>query len=111
MLSSIGDAFAHALTHGATLIRLLGNIGWGHAGWPHESDILAFEAKVTGAAKRFPSVVVCMYDVASLSGRVMVHGALETHPLTFCGNVIRQNNHYVDIDEFLARRPSDKPEG
>lgn len=108
MLSNIGNAFAHAVTRGATLIRLLGNIGWGHAGWPQESDILAFEAKVTGAAKQFPCVVVCMYDIASLSGTVMVHGALETHPLTFCRNVIRQNNHYVDIDDFL-RRSSDEP--
>jgi len=34
----------------------------------------------------------------------MVHGALQTHRLTFCGNVMRQNTHYVDVDQFLARR-------
>ena len=66
-------------------------------------DILAFEAKVTGAAKQFPCVVTCMYDVAHLSGTVMVHGAYETHPLTFCGNVLRENPHYVQVDQFLLQ--------
>ena len=111
MLTNIGEVFSNAVTRGATLIRLLGNIGWGREGWPNERDILEFEAKVTGAAKAFPCVVVCMYDVQALPGRVMVHGAYETHPLTFCGNVIRQNTHYVEIDEFMRRRlaAADKP--
>jgi hypothetical protein len=47
--------------------------------------------------------VVCMYDVQQLSGRIMVHGAYETHPLTVCGNVLRENPHSVPIDDFLAR--------
>ena len=102
MLSNIGDTFAKAVKSGAKLIRLLGNIGWGKEGWPTEDDILEFEARVTGAAKAFPCVVVCMYDVKALSGRVMVHGAFETHPLTFCRNVIRQNTHYVEAEQFIS---------
>ena len=103
MLSNIGATFTEAVAAGAKMIRLLGNIGWGREGWPNENDILEFEARVTGAAKAFPCVVVCMYDVRALPGRVMVHGAFETHPLTFCGNVMRQNTHYVDVDQFLTR--------
>ncbi len=102
MLTNIGGVFQSAVESGATLIRLLGNIGWGHPDWPGQDDILAFEAKVTGAAKAFPCVVVCMYDVNSLPGRTMVHGAFETHPLTFCRNVLRENPFYVDVDKFLA---------
>lgn len=102
MLANIGASFAAAIEGGAKLIRLLGNIGWGRAGWPRETDILAFEAKVTGAAKAFPSVIVCMYDVKNLSGGVILHGAYETHPLTFCRNVLRENPHYVDYDEFIG---------
>jgi hypothetical protein len=100
MLSSIGACFQRAVDSGCTLIRLLGNIGWGHPDWPGQDDILAFEAKVTGAAKAFPCVVVCMYDVEALPGKVMVHGAFETHPLTFCGNLLRQNPYYVGVHEF-----------
>ena len=100
MLGSIGDCFKRAIDEGCGLIRLLGNIGWGHPDWPGQDDILAFEAKVTGAAKSFPCVVVCMYDVDSLSGKVMVHGAFETHPLTFCRNILRQNPFYVGLEDF-----------
>jgi hypothetical protein len=30
-------------------------------------------------------------------------GAYETHPLTFCGNVLRENPFYVGVDEYLER--------
>jgi hypothetical protein len=103
MLTNIGVAFTAAIARGVRLIRLLGNIGWGRAGWPNEADIFEFEARVTGAAKQFPCVVVCMYDVHALPGHVMVHGAYETHPLTFCRNLVRQNTHYVEVDEYLRR--------
>ena len=110
MLSTIGEVFTEALERGATLIRLLGNIGWAHHGWPDEKDLLEFEARVTGAAKQFPCVVVCMYDVGALSGRVILHGAFETHPLTFFRNMVRGNNQYVKVDEFLAGlRADDAP--
>lgn len=103
MLAEIGNCFQQAIEAGAPLIRLLGNIGWGHPDWPGELDILEFEAKVTEACKAFPCVVVCMYDVQKLSGRIMVHGAYETHPLTICGNVLRENPHHVSIDAFLTK--------
>ena len=103
MLGNIGATFSRSVEQGCACIRLLGNIGWSKPGWPDDLDILEFEAKVTGAAKQFPCVVMCMYDVASLSGTVMVHGAYETHPLTFCGNVLRENPFYVGVDEFLER--------
>ena len=101
MLGHIGETFQAAVESGSGCIRLLGNIGWSKPGWPDDLDILAFESKVTGAAKQFPCVVMCMYDVASLSGSIMVHGAYETHPRTFCGNVLRENPFYVGVDEYL----------
>ena len=103
MLEEIGGAFQKATDGGAKLIRLLGNIGWSRPGWPEDNDILAFEAKVTGAARLFPSVVMCMYDAKSLSGNVMLHGCFETHPLIITGNVLRQNPYYVEIEEYLKR--------
>ncbi len=109
MLATIGGCFQKAVDGGCGLIRLLGNIGWGHPDWPGQEDILAFEAKVTGAAKAFPCVVLCMYDVESLPGRVMVHGAFETHPLTFCRNVLRQNPYFVDVEEFRKGLPAATP--
>lgn len=103
MLESIGEAFQRAVAGGAGLIRLLGNIGWGRQSWPSEREIMEFEGKVTAAAKAFPCVVICMYDVRALPGQVIVHGAFETHPLTICGNMLRENPYYLTFDEFLKR--------
>lgn len=103
-LQKIGGAFQTAIDGGAPLIRLLGNIGWGKPGWPNERDILEFESKVTGAARMFPCVIVCMYDVRLLPGTVILHGAFETHPVTVCGNVMRENTHYVDHETFMRRQ-------
>lgn len=103
MLNEIGATFQRARDNGAPLIRLLGNIGWSRPGWPADRGILEFEAKVTGAAKLFPCVVMCMYDAKSLSGSVMVHGCFETHPVVITGNVLRHNPYYVDIEEYLRR--------
>ena len=103
MLNEIGATFQRAQDAGAPLIRLLGNIGWSRPGWPADRDILAFEAKVTGAAKLFPSVVMCMYDATSLSANVMLHGCFETHPVVITGNILRHNPFYVEIGEYLGR--------
>lgn len=103
LLSRIGATFQKALDEGAGLIRLLGNIGWGKPDWPDEREILRFEAKVTGAAATFPCVVVCMYDVNSLTGSALLHGAMGTHPLTIYHNVVRENPMCMDVDEFIGR--------
>ena len=103
-LRSIGGAFQEAMERGANLIRLLGNIGWNRPRWPDEEDIMAFEAKVTGAASAFPCVVICMYDVRALPGHIIVRGGLETHPVTIRGNVVRVNPLYIPAEEFLRRQ-------
>ena len=102
-LATIGRSFQAAVDGGAPLIRLLGNIGWGREGWPDQMDLLRFEAQVTGAAASFPCVVVCMYDVRSLSADVLLHGAFQTHPLTFCGNLVRENPFHCSLEVFMER--------
>ncbi|HUS18779.1 MAG TPA: MEDS domain-containing protein [Terriglobales bacterium] len=107
-LASIGATFQEALTKGAKLIRLLGNIGWNRPHWPAENDIMAFEAKVTEAACAFPCVVICMYDVRALPGHIIVRGGLETHPVTIRGNVVRVNPYHIPPAEFLDRLQREK---
>jgi PAS domain S-box-containing protein len=83
------------------LIRLLGNIGWGKPGWPGDYDLFAFEAKVTAAAKEFPCVVLCMYDVTALPGLVIRRGAYGTHPLIERDGSLRENPDYLPAEFFL----------
>lgn len=107
-LSNIGATFQGALDNGATLIRLLGNIGWNKPHWPEEADIMAFESKVTGAACAFPCVVICMYDVRSLPGHIIIRGGLETHPVTIRGNVMRVNPYYISAEQYLEELKAGK---
>jgi len=102
LLANLGSLFQQALDGGAPMIRLLGNLGWGRAQWPVEDEILEFEARVTTAAGQFPCIIVCMYDVRSVSGRVLLRGGLETHPATICREVVRENPHFVPTEQFLA---------
>ena len=95
MLAGIGASFTGSVGKGARVIRLLGNLGWGHASWPSEADILAFEAKVTDAARLFPCVIMCMYDVNRLSAPVIVHGAYEAHPRVIQRGVVRENPYHL----------------
>lgn len=102
MLAGVGAAFQAAIAAGAPLLRLLGNIGWRRPGWPGDDDILEFEAKVTAAAQQFPCIVVCMYDVQALPGRIILKGGFETHPLTLRPAGICENPQYQPVEKFLA---------
>ncbi len=82
MLADIGGTFMRMRAGGAARFRLLGNIGWGRSDWPDEQGILAFEASVTEAIANLPCVIVCMYDVRSLPGRLIVQGGFAIHPFT-----------------------------
>lgn len=103
MLESIGAAFQKAMAGGAKTLRLLGNIGWGKPGWPEEDNILEFEAKVTAAARNFPCLIVCMYDVRALAGRIIFKGGFETHPLAIHESSLRENPYHVAMEPFLAQ--------
>ncbi len=102
MMADIGAAFQQALAGGAPTLRLLGNLGWGREHWPADDAILEFEAKVTEAARQFPCVIVCMYDVHALSGRVLLKGGFQTHPLTVYDAELKQNPNYIPVERFLG---------
>ncbi|HEX2723747.1 MAG TPA: MEDS domain-containing protein [Gemmatimonadaceae bacterium] len=95
MLAGIAQSFRDSVANGAGLIRLLGNLGWGQEGWPNDEEILRFESQVTHAARLFPCLVVCMYDVRRLSGAIMVHGAYEAHPRVVQNRILRENPYHL----------------
>src|SRR5208337_1216807 len=95
-LSDIEDVFKAAIRAGAPAIRYLGNLGFGEAPLPGTGidDVLELEARVTSLAKRFPAVVVCMYDVNTLPGRLILKGGFQTHPVVVCGDHLIDNAYY-----------------
>jgi hypothetical protein len=102
-LSDIEDVFQAAVRAGAPAIRYLGNLGFGQAPLPGKGieDVLELEARVTSLAKRFPAVVVCMYDVNTLPGRLILKGGFQTHPVAVCGDHLIDNAYYIPEEDFL----------
>jgi len=101
VLGEIGDRIRAAVDRGVTMVRVLGNLGWEHPGWPAEGDILRLEARVTDAVRNLPTVVMCAYDVRGLSGRRLLLGGLECHPFTLRRAALRHNEHHVPAEQFL----------
>jgi hypothetical protein len=107
LLREIDDRVRAAVDDGVPMVRVLGHLGWEHPGWPAERDLLSLEARLTDIVRNLPSVVLCAYDVRGLSGRRLLLGGLECHPLTLRRATLRQNEHYVAAEQVLERLSAD----
>lgn len=98
-LSLIVEAATRA---GAPAVRMFGNLGRGKEDLPGgEDDILELESRTTTLISRLPCVLVCMYDVRALSGRLVLKGGMQSHPHTLCEDGLRENPQYVPEKDFL----------
>jgi len=94
-LSDIQDVAQACLNAGASAVRFLGNLGMGRDPLPAgEDDVLELESKVSALISPIPCVVVCMYDVRTLSGRLILKGGLQTHHLAVCSEGVRANPYF-----------------
>jgi len=98
-LANIEAQFEAAVRTGATAIRFLGTLGMGGDPLPGKGmdEAVELETGVTVLALRYPCVMVCMYDVKSVSGRLLLAGGFATHPLTVWNDALRENP-YCDSD-------------
>jgi len=103
LLRDIDARIRTAVDDGVPMVRVLGHLGWEHPGWPSDRDILSLEARVTDAIRNLPSVVLCAYDVRALSGRQLLLGGLECHPLTLRRGALRRNEHHVAAEQLLEK--------
>jgi MEDS: MEthanogen/methylotroph, DcmR Sensory domain len=92
-LASIEALFATAVRRGASAIRYLGILGAGRDPLPGKGadEVIELESGATALALRYPCVMVCMYDVNALSGRLLLAGGFGTHPLAVWRDALRQN--------------------
>ena len=95
-LARIEAAFVAAVRSGAKTIRYLGNLGMGQTPLPARGadDVLELEAGATTLAQQYPCVIVCMYDVTTLSGQLVWNGGFHSHPLAVCGHALQENPYY-----------------
>jgi hypothetical protein len=104
-LAKIEDAFSSAVRNGASAIRYLGNLGIGRDQLPGRgaSEVVELECGATALAQRYPCVMVCMYDVNTVSGHLLLASGFATHPLVVWNEELRENS-YCDEKEMPAPR-------
>jgi hypothetical protein len=104
MLANIEAAFAAAVRKGAAAIRYLGNLGMGRAPLPGRGadEVVELENGATLLGRRFPCIIVCMYDVNTVSGRLLLNAGFGTHDLAVWGRALRQNAYFA-LDEEATR--------
>jgi hypothetical protein len=92
-LKAIEAGFAAAIQNGAAVIRYLGNLGRSEAPLPGRGadEVVELETGATHLALRYPCVIVCMYDVNTVSGALLLNAGFGTHPHAVCGHAVREN--------------------
>jgi hypothetical protein len=105
-LANIEAAFAAAVSKGATVIRYLGNLGMGQAALPGRGahEVVELENGATTLARRYPCIIVCMYDINTVSGWLVLNAGFGTHPLAVCGHALRQNPYFGPDENALRVR-------
>ena len=100
-LAKIEGAFQAALAKGAVAIRYLGNLGMGQAPLPGRGadEVVELENGATLLGRRYPCVIVCMYDVNAVSGRLVLNAGFGTHPLAVRGHALTQNDYFSPHEE------------
>jgi MEDS: MEthanogen/methylotroph, DcmR Sensory domain len=100
-LAKIEAAFEAAVAKGAEAIRYLGNLGTGQAPLPGRGadEVIELENGATDLGRHYPCVIVCMYDVNTLSGRLVLQAGFGTHGLAVCGHALKENSYFVPHQE------------
>jgi hypothetical protein len=103
-LAKIETTFSDAVAKGARAIRYLGNLGMGQDPLPGRGadEVVELESDATTLALRYPCVIVCMYDVNTVSGRLVLDAGFGTHPLAVCHGALRHNPYHPTEDKSLA---------
>jgi hypothetical protein len=102
-LAKIETLFEAAVRKGATAIRYLGILGMGSDPLPGRgaSEVIELETSVTALVHRYPCVMVCMYDVNTVSGHLLLASGFATHPLAVWNDKLKQNP-YCDTKQTSA---------
>jgi hypothetical protein len=109
MLAAVDHLTGAGMDAGFERVRIMGDMGWVFNDMPGAADILEYEAEVNDVLSRNRQPAVCVYDIAKLSGAMMMD-LLRTHPLTLVGGVVQENPFYTPpremLEELCARKPA-----
>jgi len=108
-LARLEEIFTAAVRKGATAIRYLGNLGMGRDPLPGRGadEVIELEHDATALTARYPCVVVCMYDLNTVSGHLVLNAGFASHPLTLWRDGLRQNPY----DSSAQTAGTETPDG
>ena len=103
-LAKIDAAFSDAVANGATAIRYLGSLGMGQTPLPGTGadKVVELESGATALALRYPCVIVCMYDINTVSDRLVLDGGFGTHPVAVCRGALQHNPYCATDNKDIA---------
>ncbi len=101
MLATVDSLTGTGREAGYKRLRIMGNMNWVfEGGVPGSADVIEYEAEVNEVLARNRQPAVCVYDMAKLSG-AMVMDLLRTHPMTLIGGVVQENPFFTPPAEML----------
>ena len=100
MLAAVDHLTGTGREAGYSRLRIMGDMNWVFGDIPGSSDVIEYEAEVNEVLARNRQPAVCVYDMAKLSGGMMMD-LLRTHPLTLIGGVVQENPFFTPPAEML----------
>jgi hypothetical protein len=74
--------------------RAAGEMSWVLKEPPGSDELFAYESAINGFVRRYPQLLLCMYDLDLFGGGMIVE-AIKTHPKVLVGGQISENPWYV----------------
>lgn len=110
MLATVDHLTGTGREAGYSRLRIMGNMNWVFGDTPGSSDVIEYEAEVNEVLARNRQPAVCVYDMAKLSGAMMMD-LLRTHPLTLIGGVVQENPFFTPPSEMIEELRQRKRRG
>ncbi|HJU24782.1 MAG TPA: MEDS domain-containing protein [Casimicrobiaceae bacterium] len=102
MLETVESLVTAGRDAGYPRLRIMGNMGWALDGVPDSERLIEYEARVNDVLARNRQPAICVYDMAHLSGSMMMD-ILRSHPLTLVAGVVNENPFYTPPDMLLPQ--------
>jgi hypothetical protein len=100
MLKAVDDIFEEGRKSGYPNMRIMGKMDWALKGVPGADQLIAYEAEVNEVLDRNRQPAICVYDIATLTGPMMMD-ILRCHPLSIVGGVLHENPFFTPPEQLL----------
>ncbi len=96
-------AQARSAGDGISSVRGVADMAWVNSDRTELAEVLRYECALNQFVKRYPQVLLCLYDLDHFGGEVLMDIVM-THRKCIMGSVVITNEFYVEPSELLAAR-------